>query len=637
MGQEDLLFKLGIDASGIGKGITSVRDQVRSGVSSIASSFTQMFAVAAVVASLRDIGKEMVELRSNAKQFEVGTDFLQAWRRGIVKFGGSIEEADKSIDKLLQKIGDARENGGDAAASFEKLGISLGAVGGNAATTEDVLKQIANKYQAAATAADKARIAHEFFGKSGEKAAKILAGGAAGIDAYIKNLKEAGNITAAENVDRIADSFLRLNSTMSQSKALAANFFGDFIEASNYAAEWIGLRFDTIEKKARFLASIVVNPIGAAANLFGNSQENRQATDDANLLAQDRERELHAERDAQRAQQAKKDLETLARLASEYATALSDTNASRTQMRINQLLGEEVSLRARLLTLTSDRPISSGQFLRDTVAESNGRLSALRQQQREAVKNFRMDAPDRGEQSALLDQLAAKVAIEAQFNAKSRAQARRGASPEALELSVRAAILERVAKQGALEREIETKKLAAMHAEVIAQERAVKNADTAIKRQEEELKLQQKKTAEQNQQNKLLADAAKLEMRRQEAAAAFFQARAAVRKITDNVGTYTRSEFENANTDRMSNPVLVDEVIKYREAEQLKLEARRLHNLERPDEARTVEAKANRILDSLKYLNPDDKPNGQLLDVQKMALQRLNEIEANQGKPITPN
>ena len=93
------------------RGLASVKSQVNSLGEEKWSAFKKAFTFGAIVESIREVGTSMVELKRTAEDRGVSTDFLQGFRNATKKFGNTAEDADNALDKLLVKIGEAREQG----------------------------------------------------------------------------------------------------------------------------------------------------------------------------------------------------------------------------------------------------------------------------------------------------------------------------------------------------------------------------------------------------------------------------------------------------------------------------------------------------------------------------------------------
>ncbi|NBU11424.1 MAG: hypothetical protein EBS84_20845 [Proteobacteria bacterium] len=208
MASEDLLFKLGVDANGISRGLTGVRAQVSSFTGEVLGNFAKAFSFVAGIEAVRQMGAKMAALRREAEELGVSTTFMQAFGKLAEKFGGIAEDAASAFGKLNIKIGEAADSTSGAAKAFNKWGITLADAQGNMLNTEDVMRAIMQKYHDLPDAASKAAFAFEIFGRSGKNVAAVLNLGNEEFDKLTKKMEDSGKILKAQEVKTYADAWL---------------------------------------------------------------------------------------------------------------------------------------------------------------------------------------------------------------------------------------------------------------------------------------------------------------------------------------------------------------------------------------------------------------------------------------------
>ena len=265
---EDIKFRLGLDGTAFKRGVTSAKADLKRFTAETAQSWKQAFSVGAAVAGLKVLGDKMLELRRSAEDLGVSTDFLQSIGRMAVKFGGQTEDANNALMKLAETIGQARTEGGAAEEKFTRFGVSLYDINGQARTTEEIFKDIANRYRDSSDAATKAALALEFFGKTGRNINNILGEGADGIDTYTKNMMRLGLIASASNVNEIADAWSNVKTSVS---GIGATLVGSLLKAYNL-----------VPKLAGALSAVVFGGAGLKEALrtlrTGNESPDKRAT-----------------------------------------------------------------------------------------------------------------------------------------------------------------------------------------------------------------------------------------------------------------------------------------------------------------------------------------------------------------------
>lgn len=319
---QDIVLKIGANLDAFKAGLADVKKQTNDLGADKWAQFKQAFTVAAIVEGLRELGQSMVELRRSAQDKGASTDFLQGMRKATEKFGGTAEDADNALDKLLIKIGEAREQGGAAAEGFTRFGIALKTTDGYATTTEEVFRQIADRYKESGDAAQRAAIAHEFFAKSGIHIQGVLEMGGKGLDNYIGKMKESGKVLDAGKVNAIADAYLNVSEALKAGK-------GQF-------AQWAGaavVQFNTLTAQLGALWG------GATASQAVAIAE-QQAAEAAN-----------AEKRRQRVEQAKKEAEDLRRIATEARKIQNQGGEQTGDMRSLLALSRELAIRFEIAKL----------------------------------------------------------------------------------------------------------------------------------------------------------------------------------------------------------------------------------------------------------------------------------------------
>ncbi len=224
--------------------------------------------LAAAGEALRRFGGEMAALQRKAEDLGTGTSFLQGVEKLATKFGGSAEQADAALQKLLEKIGQARTEGGEAEALFNRFGIALYDTAGQARTNEEVFKSIADAYAHASDAATKAALAEAFFAKTGKEVNNILAMGGKGLDEYTAKAEAAGKIISAREV------------------AATAATWKDFNAGLKIAGGW----FEWLAGKAAYALQFIVKMVSAIAASPGGGWAKNLAEDMKKLQAQETER-----------------------------------------------------------------------------------------------------------------------------------------------------------------------------------------------------------------------------------------------------------------------------------------------------------------------------------------------------------
>lgn len=141
------------------------------------------------VAAARNAVAAFDEVAETADRIGVATDALQELRFAADLSGVGAEGMDKALEKLSRKVGEAAAGVDEAEKTFKRLGVSVLDAGGDIKTADKLLEELAGRFAAMESPAERAATAAKLFGDEvGGKMAAMLAGGG---DAMAKLRNEA--------------------------------------------------------------------------------------------------------------------------------------------------------------------------------------------------------------------------------------------------------------------------------------------------------------------------------------------------------------------------------------------------------------------------------------------------------------
>jgi hypothetical protein len=184
----------------------------------------------AVVKITSDIDK----LAKTAKSANVGVETFQAWEFAANQSGVATEQFRAALTRANTAIGQAAAGTGPAARAFADLGISVRDVSGNIRSTEDVVRDLADRFTKIKTPAEQAAFASAVFGReAGPRMALLLNQGNEALNRYEAQLRAAGGIVtekAAANAERLNDKMDEFRRIMSAQLANAILENADALE-----------------------------------------------------------------------------------------------------------------------------------------------------------------------------------------------------------------------------------------------------------------------------------------------------------------------------------------------------------------------------------------------------------------------
>ena len=166
------------------------------------------FSARALINFSSQVIKAEGELVGMAERAGTTVDKLSGLGYAASQSASSLEGLQKGLGNLADRAADAAEKGGESAAAFEKIGVSVKDQQGNLKNSSDLLLEIADKFSQYENGAAKSALATDLFGKSGKELIPLLNRGAAGIEDLRKKAEALGIVVsqeAAEAANQFSD------------------------------------------------------------------------------------------------------------------------------------------------------------------------------------------------------------------------------------------------------------------------------------------------------------------------------------------------------------------------------------------------------------------------------------------------
>jgi hypothetical protein len=171
----------------------------------IGTAFAGAFAFDALKSKLFDTLSAVDEISKTSRKLGIGSDALTGFREGADLAGVATEELDIALKRLTANVGDVRA--GKLSEGFQRLGLAAGDLKG--LKLDAILGKVADRMNAIRDPIDRAAVALQLFGKSGDKMVEFLAQGSAGLE----KLKAGGQKFADDQllaVEKLNDQFTAL-------------------------------------------------------------------------------------------------------------------------------------------------------------------------------------------------------------------------------------------------------------------------------------------------------------------------------------------------------------------------------------------------------------------------------------------
>ena len=178
---DEILIKMGVDGSAIGRGLQALDGQFNTFGQKISGYISGALAPLAIGAAAGSLGAWAKGVFAYAKQLEVlsqntgvSTDTLQFFGKAARRAGVDTDDAQNALAKLSAKIGEARSGNAEATASFAKWGIALSDSAGHAKTVDQILGEVTKRNGEFGDAAEAAAFRMDLFSKAGVKMGAVL-------------------------------------------------------------------------------------------------------------------------------------------------------------------------------------------------------------------------------------------------------------------------------------------------------------------------------------------------------------------------------------------------------------------------------------------------------------------------------
>ena len=138
---------------------------------------------------------------NTSRSLSIASDSLQAFRYAADLGGSSAEELDGAVAMLNKNMANvAAGKNKDLAGLMEHLGISMKDANGQMKTAAELMPEIADAIKNQTTSTQRAYIATQFFGRSGQNLIKTLSDGSEGLEAARKEAEKFGLILSEQDV-----------------------------------------------------------------------------------------------------------------------------------------------------------------------------------------------------------------------------------------------------------------------------------------------------------------------------------------------------------------------------------------------------------------------------------------------------
>lgn len=167
--------EVGQGVSGLGRALGDIGKRLAIVAGAAAAAGGALFVLAKNGAAAAD------EASKQAQALGLPIDAYGRLQFAAEQSGVSAEQFSTAISRLNQELGRAAQGNETAAARFTSLGVAIRGADGNLRSTEDILGDLAERFERLPDSAEKSALAIELFGRSGARLLPFLNEGRAGL------------------------------------------------------------------------------------------------------------------------------------------------------------------------------------------------------------------------------------------------------------------------------------------------------------------------------------------------------------------------------------------------------------------------------------------------------------------------
>lgn len=242
----ELFATLGLDTSGYDEGLQGAQSAGESFASSLSNGLGTACRVGAIavtatatavagasvafVNGMQDVASYGDSIDKTSQRLGMSTTAFQEWDYVLNIAGTSMDNMQMGMKTLTNQLDEARNGSESAIANFEALGISLDDI--NNMSREEIFEQAIYGFQGMADSTERAALANDMFGRSGQELTPLFNMSAEQTRELIDTANEYGMVMSEDAVQASAtftDSMTTMNRTMAGVKNnLMAEFLPSF-------------------------------------------------------------------------------------------------------------------------------------------------------------------------------------------------------------------------------------------------------------------------------------------------------------------------------------------------------------------------------------------------------------------------
>lgn len=199
------LRKVSAEFAGLGRAAVSA--------ASMMTAFGGALSIGAIASQVKSVADLQDRFGKMAQQVGIGVEALTELDYAAKLSDVSTEDLSTGITRLTSKMADVAQGSKEAAAVFDSLGVKVKNSDGSLRSSEQVLKDIAQRFSEFEDGSTKTAYAVEIFGRAGAKLIPLLNSGRDGLAEMAEEARQLGVVfdeKAAKAAERFNDNLTRL-------------------------------------------------------------------------------------------------------------------------------------------------------------------------------------------------------------------------------------------------------------------------------------------------------------------------------------------------------------------------------------------------------------------------------------------
>lgn len=249
------------------------------------------FSFGILVSQFNKVRTELDAIGKTADQIGITTKALQELQHGASLTGVSVDALRTSLVALNRRAAVAA-SGGSYKKAFEDIGIAVTDSNGAMRSTEELLGDVANAINNAASQSERLRIADELLSETGRRLVLMLQDGKEGLDGFAKAAEAAGVIIEDKTIRRVEELNTRIDIFKKRATVVGAWSLSVFMAIGEAMGAMVGkviYEYDTFAKRTHTLLSFIM-PIPVliyeTVQAFGQGKDEvKELTKNANAAA----------------------------------------------------------------------------------------------------------------------------------------------------------------------------------------------------------------------------------------------------------------------------------------------------------------------------------------------------------------